>query len=206
MINKKYIFISVFIFIFTFSTLFILYLNLNKNNQKVQYNIEISENNEFVWEIKDINHSYINSSNFWDLFIDFDDSFTEFDVGAKMKIKIVSVKKINNDTEWFFSLRIWGWTSQPFTDDTHTGFGGWAPINPEPDNESRYWSLFIFTPCDKYLNVLFSSNPLIGIQDNMLWFNISDYKIERTYDSSTGILFSYKIYFHDEIVFLSELV
>ena len=69
-----------------------------------------------------------------------------------------------------------------------------------------FWKFYIFTPCNTYLKTLLLPNSKVAFQDNVVWFNVSDYIIERTYDYSTGILSYYRIFFNKHIVFSSELL
>lgn len=196
--NKKYVLIAIFIFIAVFSSI-TLYMNLYTINSSTEYTTGFAESDEFVWEIKYIDHSQINESYFWE-------SFTEFDAGAKRKIQFDCVKRIRNDTKWSIFYSIWEWTSEPFYYSSVVGLGCFLPIVPEPWIENTFWRLHLFTPCDKHLKVLFSSNPNITFHNNTIWFNVSNYTIERTFNYSTGILDSYRIYFNNSLVFLSELL
>ncbi len=180
----------------------IFYINIYTNHENIQttqYTTGFKENDEFVWEIKYIDHSKINASYFWE-------SFTEFDAGASMKIQFERVIKTTNDTLWRIDNRVWGWTSEPFESETHIGTISFPSVDPEPWEGNDFWNLYVFMPYDSYLSALFSSNPNINFHNNMLWFNVSNYKIERIYDDSTGILYSYRIFLHNEIVFSSELI
>ena len=198
-INKRPLIISAFIFIIVFSITIGVFININRFSQTTQYTVGFNENDEFIWEIKYIDNSIINESNLWAF-------FHEFELGAKMKIQFDFVRKIKNDTIWSIFYSIWHWTTKPFDNGEDLGAGGFPPLVPEPYTYFTFYELFIFTPCNNYLNSLLSSNSDIKFQDNTVWFNDTDYTIERTYDYSTGILSLYRVYLDKIIIFSSELL
>ncbi|KKL71486.1 hypothetical protein LCGC14_2094420 [marine sediment metagenome] len=198
-VKKKPLIISAFILTIGFSITIGVFINISKSSQTTQYTVDFNENDEFIWEIKYIDNSRINESDLWTL-------FTEFELGAKMKIQFDFVRKIKNDTIWSIFYSIWDWTTEPFDNNQDFVAGSFPPLVPEPYAYFTFYELFIFTPCNKYLNSLLSSNSVIIFQDNIVWFNDTDYTIERTYDYSTGILSLYRVYLDKIIIFSSELL